>query len=274
MPIVRRLSDGLHYYWRRILDRHVLPSNDALYDYDLLLRGAKRDPKLPRERNESVAVLKSESDTESATREVADLGLHGHPMGWKNWDHLRALKTILDKTDVDDAILDAGGGRFSPLVEWLYLYGYRDLTVINLAFDQNFARGPIEFQAGDLTDTPYDDNEFAAVTSLSVLEHGVPLEAAFKEFRRVLKPGGVLILSTDYWPKKRNTEDEQTNYGDDTQPWQIFNEEDLHSMLEIASDVGFEVPEWNPTVPDDPPLSFGGYDYTFAYVELFSQNRP
>lgn len=268
MPTLSRLSDGLRHHWRRLLDRLVLPGNDALYDLDLRVRGARKDPQWATGGRDAVAILESESDTEVATGEVEGLGLHGHPMDWKNWDHLRALKAILDETDADDAVLDAGGGRFSPLVEWLYLYGYRDLKVVNLAFDRSFGRGPIEFRAGDLTDTPYADDTFGAVSSLSVLEHGVPLEAAFAEFRRVLEPGGALIISTDYWPENRDTGDERTNYGDDTQPWEIFDDEGVHSMLEIASNVGFEVPEWDVDVPEDPPISFGGYEYTFAYAEL------
>ncbi|MFB6186698.1 MAG: class I SAM-dependent methyltransferase [Halobacteriaceae archaeon] len=269
MPVLEPLLKGLLYNWRRILDRYLLPGNEIIYEIDLMLRGAERHPELPKRNAEYAAVLQSESDTEAATAEIGNLGLHSHPMDWKNWDHLRALKTILDETQTNEAVLDAGGGRFSPLVEWLYLYGYHDLNAVNLAFDHSFARGPIDYRAGDLTDTSYGDDYFGAIASLSVLEHGVPMKAAFEEFHRVLEPGGVLVLSTDYWPEKRDTGNEVTNYGDDTQQWEIFDDEELCMMLEIASETGFEVPEWNPTVPEDPPISFGGYDYTFAYAELY-----
>lgn len=268
MTGIEHLRDGIQYYWRRLLDHHLLPGNNPLYGIDLWLRGAEKTPDLATGQGEDAAVLQSTSDIQAATAEVDSLGLHGHPMDWKNWDHLRALKTILNETDTDDAILDAGGGRFSPLVEWLYLYGYDDLTVINLEFEESFGRGDIAFHAGDLTDTGYADNSFAAIASLSVLEHGVPLGSAFEEFRRILQPGGVLVLSTDYWPEKRDTENERTNYGNDTQPWEIFDDEELHSLLEIAADVGFEVPVWDPRIPDNPPISFSGFNYTFAYIEL------
>jgi len=52
------------------------------------------------------------------------------------------------------------------------------------------------------TALPFPDNEFDTVTSTEVLEHvGEPL-LALSEMRRVVKPGGYVILSTPmYWPR-------------------------------------------------------------------------
>jgi len=52
------------------------------------------------------------------------------------------------------------------------------------------------------TALPFPENEFDTVASTEVLEHvGEPL-VALNEMRRVLKPGGYLILSTPmYWPR-------------------------------------------------------------------------
>ncbi len=45
---------------------------------------------------------------------------------------------------------------------------------------------------------------FDYITSLSVIEHGVNIENYFKEMNRVLKKGGMLLTSTDYWYDKIN----------------------------------------------------------------------
>ncbi len=79
------------------------------------------------------------------------------------------------------------------------MYGYRKLYGINLVFDRTFRRGPITYEYGDITQTDYAAESFDAITSLSVVEHGVNLEAYFREMWRILKPGGMLITSTDYW---------------------------------------------------------------------------
>ena len=40
---------------------------------------------------------------------------------------------------------------------------------------------------------------------MSVIEHGVPLKPYFEEMYRLLKPGGILITSTDYYPEPIDT---------------------------------------------------------------------
>jgi SAM-dependent methyltransferase len=54
----------------------------------------------------------------------------------------------------------------------------------------------IGFQVGDCTRLPYDDNEFDRVVSFETLEHLAGHDQLLAEFRRVLKPDGVLILSS------------------------------------------------------------------------------
>lgn len=53
----------------------------------------------------------------------------------------------------------------------------------------------ITFQTGDITSLSFDDNSFDAITSFETVEHVNPAPF-FKEMQRVLKPGGLLILST------------------------------------------------------------------------------
>jgi SAM-dependent methyltransferase len=51
-----------------------------------------------------------------------------------------------------------------------------------------------DLHEGSLFEMPFADEEFDALVCLSVLEHITELDAAFNEFRRVLKPGGIAVI--------------------------------------------------------------------------------
>lgn len=58
----------------------------------------------------------------------------------------------------------------------------------------------VELRSVDLTGIPFGDRSFDCITSVSVIEHIPEPEAALKEMFRSLKPGGVLLLTTDCSP--------------------------------------------------------------------------
>ncbi len=178
--------------------------------------------------------LKSEREWQDALERVKNAGLHTHQDGSKNWDSLSALSFILGRTKKSSKILDAGGEVYSPLVEWLFLYGYKGLHVINLLFKQNFSRGPIKYIRGDCTQTPYPSGYFDVVTSLSVIEHGVETGSFLRESHRILSPGGFLIISTDYWSSSIKTFKEA--YGTRVR---IFTPEEILELIDKAKEIGF-----------------------------------
>lgn len=51
------------------------------------------------------------------------------------------------------------------------------------------------FKTADIRKLPFDDNYFDIVFALDILEHVQDIQDAIQEIKRVLKPGGVLILS-------------------------------------------------------------------------------
>jgi SAM-dependent methyltransferase len=51
-----------------------------------------------------------------------------------------------------------------------------------------------ELRRGSLFEMPFADGEFDALVCLSVLEHLSDLDAALDELRRVVRPGGVVVL--------------------------------------------------------------------------------
>ena len=57
----------------------------------------------------------------------------------------------------------------------------------------------VDFQLGDATKLPYPDETFNAAVSTQVYEYVADVDAAIREVRRVLKPGGrVLVVDTDW----------------------------------------------------------------------------
>jgi len=66
----------------------------------------------------------------------------------------------------------------------------------------------VEFQQADCIDLPFPDNEFDRVVSFETLEHLAEHDRLLAEFRRVLKPDGLMILSS---PDKAIYSDAQNN---------------------------------------------------------------
>jgi len=54
----------------------------------------------------------------------------------------------------------------------------------------------LEFQLADVCNLPFKDNEFECIVSFETLEHLEDQSGLLKEFRRVLEPGGFLLISS------------------------------------------------------------------------------
>jgi hypothetical protein len=181
------------------------------------------------------AVLQTVIERDRAVEQVKNLTLPPVRDTPKNWDCLAALDCILANTSKEARILDAGSELYSCILPWLFLYGYKRLIGINLVFKQKTRRGPITYEYGDITRTGYDSASFDAITCLSVIEHGVDLKAYFTEMFRLLKPGGLLITSTDYWQTPIDARGKQ--FFD--VPVHIFTEPEILQSIEIAQRCGF-----------------------------------
>jgi SAM-dependent methyltransferase len=122
----------------------------------------------------------------------------------------------------------------------------------------------------DLEKTKFQNDTFDFVMSLSVIEHGINIQNYFKEMNRIIKKGGLLLTSTDYWPDKI-VNLVNTGVNPKNSPDNIFSrreiEEDVISIGErngflltepIDFTFGEKVIHWNDT----------GLDYTFIFFAL------
>lgn len=206
-------------------------------------------------------VLDSRADWQQACRELRELRLPLHHDRPKNWDALIALSFVLENVETKGAVLDAGAARYSTLLPSLRLYGFTDLVGNNLEWRGTSRHGPVRLVPGDVTATDFPDQRFDAVTCLSVIEHGVPVNEFFREMSRLLRPDGILFVSTDYDQNPPDTTG-KVAYG---QPVHIFSPDEIRVIVERAGDHGLQLvgdlkldhterPVWWPRV---------GINYTF-----------
>jgi glycosyltransferase involved in cell wall biosynthesis/SAM-dependent methyltransferase len=219
-------------------------------------------------------VLHDAAEVADAVEQTKRLHLPAHPDAPKNWDALGAVAAVLTLADDGSRtarVLDAGSARYSPVLPWLRLYGLGaekgSLAGINLEFGATVHRDGVEFRRGDVTDTGLADDSLDAVTCMSVIEHGVPVEGFLAETARILRPGGVLALSTDYDQDPPDTTG-VTAYG---APVKIFSPADLRDLVRIAGAVGLDlVGELSDEVLAHPerPVHWKrtGLDYTFVLL--------
>jgi SAM-dependent methyltransferase len=189
-------------------------------------------------------VLRSRAEWERAVNEARHLRLPLHRDKPKNWDALGAVAAVLTLADDGSRtakVMDAGSARYSPVLPWLRLYGLgsepASLLGINLEFGEPVHRDGVEFRYGDVTSTGLPDGSLDAVTCMSVIEHGVPVEPFLAETARVLRPGGVLCLSTDYDQNPPDTR-KHTAYGT---PVRIFDPAQIRELVAAADRVGLEL---------------------------------
>lgn len=125
--------------------------------------------------------------------------LTGENTGWIRAEHLHryllakeyaSLKKVLD--------IACGEGYGSVLLSEVatHVTGMdKDNEVIRYA-SKKYKRDNIEFKQGVIENTGFEDHSFDLVISFETIEHVEHHYAVFKEIKRILKPGGILMMST------------------------------------------------------------------------------
>ncbi len=183
---------------------------------------------------------------------------------------LRAYTAHLSK---DDLILEAGSGLSAALIV-LKRMGYR---VTGLDYAENALQISRQYDpslvlaTGDVHTLPYADNTFGGYLSFGVLEHfetgmAKPLAEAY----RVLKPGGILVLTIPYpnvvnryvaWRRKQQG---VSVLNDD----EFFESTYTRAKLEAnVSGAGFEVVEAIPTSHSYTLWTLGGVFRASGYYQ-------
>jgi SAM-dependent methyltransferase len=212
----------------------------------------------------STDILTTADDFQRAIAECRRLGLPLHHDRPKNWDALGAVSLILHEIGTDARVLDAGAASYSPVLPWLYVYGARELVGNNLEFKKKRRHGSVVYEPGDITDMPYADGSFDAITCLSVIEHGVPVRAFISQASRILRPGGLLIISTDYDKDPPDTSG-LTAYGS---PVKILGPPDIRALEATAGEYGLVLSGSLQLDHSERPLHWKRTNLDFTFIRL------
>ena len=211
------------------------------------------------------AVLKSPDEWAAAAAQVLALGLPPYAVASKNWDGLAALDCILRCTRSSAPILDAGAAMNSMLLPWLFLHGYTNLSGINLEFDRAWKRGSIRYEPGDVTKSRFRAETFEAIVCQSVLEHGVDVPAYLNEMTRILRPGGLLVTSVDYYEEPVDTHGATPAGG---LPYRVFSRTDIEGLLLSAGALGLTLTDPIDLTCQERAVHFEKYGLEYTYLLL------
>ena len=225
-----------------------------------------------------IKILTSALEFEAACGALSSRGLPLHLTAAKNWDHFLLLR-LLESRDRNIEILDCGSGGGLTL-EFLYRFGFKNIRGLDLVLPKVKLKRRIKdlfniggFQVrsvigqGDICHTRFRNERFDVLTSISVLEHNVDVRAFLSEAARLLKPGGMLFATFDYW----ETTDEFKAEAKEAcgLPWHIFSRKAAEDLIRMASDFGL-MPLETSAIPacGERVVSYGGRSYTFMAIAL------
>lgn len=205
-----------------------------------------------------IRVLQNWQEINAATCSHQTQGKQLHLDIHKNWDQklLNELVTYLDKTD---CIIDLGCGDYCTL-DFLAAEGFTNLHGIDLKLKPRDS-APYSLYQRDITDTAFADSSCDVAVSISVIEHGVDLPKFFAEVYRILKPNGLLFITTDYWETNIDIDSSIKPFGLE---WKIFSRNDIEELIELAAKNNLVV-EKESHIPacSEQPIHWHGYKYTF-----------
>jgi SAM-dependent methyltransferase len=255
-------------FFRRLKSALLLA--DPAYRLYLKLKFGAANPAHPPTAPLPNAALKTTAEWQSALAQARRLRVPLHRSDEKNLDHLAAAFAILANTTPSARVLDAGAEFYSNVLPTLFAYGYRNLYALNLSFTSPARRGPIRYLPGDITQTAFPNAHFDAATCMSVIEHGVPLASYFREMHRILKPGALLITSTDYYPTPIDTRG-QTAHG---APIKIFTRSEIEAILKLATECGFEQTAEVDLDCTEKPILWPQFNLDYTFLIFTLRNKP
>ncbi len=183
----------------------------------------------------------------------------------KSWDVLSTARFIQENVPLDAPILDMGAYA-SEILCVLHRLNYSALTGVDLntGLNQMPYADSIRYEISDFMETPFPDESFAAITSISVIEHGFQAQKLLREVSRLLRPGGYFVASFDYWPDKIDTTGIKI-FGMD---WKIFSRAEVLDMISEAQTYDLTPPGELSLDAHEQTIETLAKGYTFAWLVL------
>ncbi len=204
--------------------------------------------------------LRNNRAVEYARAATLRIGVPLHPDPPKAWDNFLALYHTVANTEPDSPVLDAGGARYSAYLPALHALGYTNLIGINLLEREAETVNGIQYRYGDITKTDFSNGYFGFVACLSVIEHGVDWRLFLQEMVRILRPGGQLFVSMDYWEGPIDVGD-RIEFG---VPVKIFTPAEVMEFIGYASNLGLTLAANSDLTCEQKVINWLGLNYTFC----------
>jgi SAM-dependent methyltransferase len=219
-----------------------------------------------------IRVLHSWNEIGEATKLLARQGLPHHSDTAKNWD-LALLYELVQSRPKEARLVDLGCGGLAAL-KLLHAAGLSELHGVDLAIPlaarvsqmTPFSVYPFSLHRGDITGTKFEPASFDVASCISVIEHGVDTARFVAEASRILKPGGHLFVTTDYWEDEIDVRPGTRPFG---LPWTPFSKAGITRLIQQAGAAGLSLLVEEPVPPcGDRCISWNGCEYTFICVVL------
>ncbi len=224
-----------------------------------------------------INVLQGWQEIGEAILELQRHALPTHSTPQKNWDHF-LLRNASAELPRDAAIVDLGCGDGYTLA-FLHALGFKNLVGLDLGLGwrlrarqlvtmwrERTLERPYRLQVASMTAIPLASASIDLALSVSAIEHGVDLSAFLAESSRVLKPGGRLFVTTDYWETKLSTNPATRVYG---LPWQVFDREQVSELVRTAERHALRLRIATPLPAcSERPVTWQGVSYTFVALEF------
>ena len=153
---------------------------------------------------------------------------------------------------------------------WLFLYAYSSLTAVDLSFTKAVRRGPIRYEPGDITKLAFSDASFDVVNCQSVLEHGVDVSAFLGEASRVLRPGGLLLVSVDYSDRPLDV----TAVRAIDPNYTMFDPGGIDALMATARGMGLTTTGPVDLACHEPAVRWQAFDLAYTFVMLAFRKAP
>lgn len=174
-----------------------------------------------------------------------DDGATSHGDAMDNSNRIYADKLAVDESTT---VLDVGTGRGGFPIHVAAEYG---ATVHGIDIDPTHVReatqnarerdvsGSTAFSVGTYHDVPYPDDTFDAVSGIETVCHSSRKERVLEELRRVLKPGGRLMISDGFVSRTELTEPEAEKLRTVLDGWAVPDIARIGEFRELLEEFGF-----------------------------------
>lgn len=198
-----------------------------------------------------------------------------HPTPQKNWDH-QLLAHLLDHQDRGIQVLDMGSGPAMTLL-LLHKMGFRNLMGMDLhipaagrlnqakALWRAHGRTPWTMRKGNICDTHLPSGSMDFISCISVIEHCVPQKPFAEECARLLRPDGVLFITTDYWESASDAASSIPSQ----KYWELQDRSTINALIRTCAESGLSLIEHD-SFPScsERVLNYESAEYTFLAVAM------